>query len=79
MLFSIYTKTGTLFIRVPWGVSSNNVNYVHWYVFLFKNALVCSRLVLAFLSEVCHDFGQLRQAESEVLLKHLILTTTIVV
>ena len=74
----IYTKTGPVFIRVPWGVTSNNAHYVHCYVLLFKNPLVLLPVIAAFLSEVCPDFGQRHQAESEVLLKHLILTIKIV-
>ena len=77
--FPIYTKTGTALICVPWGVTSNNAHYVHCYVLLFKNPLVLLPVSAAFLSEVCPGFGQSRQAESEVLLKHLILTTGVLI
>jgi hypothetical protein len=77
-LFSIYAKTRTVFIRIPWGANSNNAHYVHCYVLLFKNPLLLLPVSSAFLSEVCPGFGQLRQAESEVLFKQLILTTKIV-
>jgi hypothetical protein len=65
-------------LSVPWGVTSNKAHYVHFYVLLFKNPLVLLPVSAAFLSEVCPGFGQRRQTESEVLLKHLILTTKIV-
>jgi hypothetical protein len=47
-------------------------------VLLFKNPLVLLPVSAAFLSEVCSGFGQRRQAESEVLVKHLIIATKMV-
>ena len=76
--FSICTKTGTAFICVPSGVNSNNFHYMHCYVLLFKNPLVLLPVSADFLSGVCPGFGQRRQAESEVLLNHPILTIKIV-
>jgi hypothetical protein len=48
-IFSIYTKTCTVFILVPCSVTSNNANFVHWHVVLFKNALVLLSISAGFL------------------------------